>query len=327
MAHEIANINGQDCIAFVGEKPWHGLGQELTQSATIETWKKEAGMGYDIVAAPVKFNIEGQADAASFARRNVLYRSDTLAPLSVVSDQYHVVQPGEVLEFFRDLVGAGDMYLETAGVLFGGVRYWAMANTKREAVIGAKDQLRGRLLLTTACDGTQATTAKFVCERVVCNNTLRVALGEKDQVGGVVRRTHGMAFDPKDIKEKLNLIDAGWESFISNVNLLAKATVDDAKVKDFIRSIILNPTQLEQVEREEQLHKRVEQKLAAIFSLYENGMGADMTRGTLWGAVNAITEHVDHHVGKIADNALFNSWYGHGDNLKARAFETALELV
>jgi phage/plasmid-like protein (TIGR03299 family) len=337
MAHELAFVGNKASIAFVGELPWHGLGQRLTMGAPIETWVKESGLNYDILSAPVKFDIPVEANlpgvdlgniTKTFEKRRVLYRSDSKSALSVVSDSYNIVQPKEVLEFFRDIVEAGDMHLETAGALFGGTRYWAMANANFEDDVIKNDRIKGRLLLTTSCDGTLATTAKFVSERVVCNNTLRIALGEKDEKKPQVRVTHGSAFDANKIKEALGLLDNGWHHFMTNIKKMARTKMTDVAAKNFIQEIILNAEQQKLLLENNEVHKRVDAKLNMIYEMYKGtGMGASMVTGTVWGALNAITEYADHRIGQKDDNKLWNSWFGYSENLKNKAYDLALEEI
>lgn len=100
MAHLIEHM------AYVGATPWHGLGNQLTQKQPLEIWQREAGMDWQILESPVHFKSDaiGHLGAIhSFPEQKVLFRSDTKAPLSVVSQRYHIVQPREVLEFYRDL--------------------------------------------------------------------------------------------------------------------------------------------------------------------------------------------------------------------------------
>lgn len=345
MAHNISIVKGKAAIAFVGETPWHGLGQALTPGASIETWVKESGLDYDIISTPVKYeipmvgdkstlrNIEGIGSITqNFNAKKVLYRGDTQSPLSVVSSAYNVVQPREVLEFFRDLVEGVDanMHLETAGSLFGGTRYWAMANTNHEADVIKNDRICSRLLLTTSCDGTLATTAKFVSVRVVCNNTLRIALDSSAEGAAHVRVTHGSVFNPEKIKESLGLLDSGWESFLKNIKSMAKTKVTDDAAKDFIARIMLNDEEKYEDWKKnmDSVHKRVGDKLDTIFNMYKGeGMGADIVTGTVWGALNAITEYADHRIGQKNDNKLWNSWFGFSEGLKNKAFAQALEMV
>ena len=124
MAHEITSM------AFTGATPWHGLGNHLTEQQPIQIWLKEAGMDWTIEQSDVLFNADNSAlHIRPYADSKVLFRSDSLAPLSVVSNRYKVVQPHEVLNFYKDLVSAGGFELETAGVLKGGRKLWALAKT------------------------------------------------------------------------------------------------------------------------------------------------------------------------------------------------------
>lgn len=165
-------------MAYAGEIPWHGLGNRLLPNQPIEVWAKQAGMDWHIEESEVRY-IAGKSGIGSirdYPGQRVLYRSDNKMPLSVVSNRYKVVQPGEVLEFYRDLTTHNGFELETAGVLREGRKFWALARTGQSATLKGQDRVDGYLLLATACDGTLATTAQFTSVRVVCNNTLAVAV-------------------------------------------------------------------------------------------------------------------------------------------------------
>ncbi len=97
MAHQIERM------AYVGDTPWHGLGQQLSRHQPLEVWQQQAGMDWQIEASPVRFIADEAGQLGSihaFPEQKVLYRSDTRAPLSVVSQRYKVVQPAEVLELY-----------------------------------------------------------------------------------------------------------------------------------------------------------------------------------------------------------------------------------
>ena len=107
MAHEIAITNGVAQYAST-QREWHGLGQLMQAGASVEDWQKQAGMDYKIQRGRIRYATEtlNPNDPVSKLQtiddKIVLFRSDTLAPLGVVSDSYKVVQPTEVLEFFRE---------------------------------------------------------------------------------------------------------------------------------------------------------------------------------------------------------------------------------
>ena len=153
MAHQIENM------AYVGQTPWHGLGNQLTPNQPIEVWAKQAGMDWQIESSNVSYmaqNGRGQSIIMPYEEQRVLYRSDTHAPLSVVSQRYQEVQPREILEFYRDLTEQSGFELETAGVLKGGKKFWALAKTGQTSALKGKDVSNGYILLATACDGTLA---------------------------------------------------------------------------------------------------------------------------------------------------------------------------
>lgn len=152
-------------MAYVGDTPWHGLGNLLSPKQPIEVWAKQAGMDWQIKSSNVSYmaqNERGQSLILPYEEQRVLYRSDTHAPLSVVSQRFQEVQPKQILEFYRDLTEQSGFELETAGVLKGGKKFWALARTGQTAALKGKDVSNGYILLATACDGTLATTAQFL---------------------------------------------------------------------------------------------------------------------------------------------------------------------
>jgi phage/plasmid-like protein (TIGR03299 family) len=157
MAHQLEQM------AYVGETPWHDLGNQLTQNQPIEVWAQQAGMDWRIESSNVSYmaqNERGQSIIMPYEEQRVLYRSDTHAPLSVVSQRYQEVQPMEILNFYKDLTEQSGFELETAGVLKGGKKFWALARTGQTTSLKGKDVSNGYILLATACDGTLATTAQ-----------------------------------------------------------------------------------------------------------------------------------------------------------------------
>ena len=123
MAHLI------DTMAYTGQTPWHGLGNQLPEKQSLDIWQQAAGMDWTIEQSDVMFNVASDAlHIRPYSDSKVLYRSDTLAPLSVVSSRYNVVQPHEVLHFYQDLVEACGFELETAGSLKGGRKLCALAS-------------------------------------------------------------------------------------------------------------------------------------------------------------------------------------------------------
>lgn len=319
MSHEISiRSNGKAEIAWVNEMPWHGLGQELESSATIEEWVEAAGMDWDVEGSPVKFMAGGVS--TTFTGQQVLYRSDTRVPLSVVSDDFRVVQPKEILEFFRDLTQIHGMQLSVAGVLFGGKRFWATADTGRAAEVLPQDEVRGQLLLMTGVDGTLATSAKFVSTRVVCNNTMRIAINEMG--GKQVRRTHRQIFDARDVKIDLGLLDDAWDRYIQNLKKLTAVKVSDDDAAKLFKNLVKTPKD------DEETSLATKRTVDELMFRMRYGFGADSGRGTAWNWLNAVTEKYTHGTARRDQNRQFvNSIYGNDAAMKDKAFDMMLAIA
>ena len=317
MAHEIAvTADGRNAMAYVGDEPWHGLGQKLSVGAPLETWAHEAGLDFNVNEAAVEFT-KADSSIADFPARKVLYRSDTGAPLAVVGNKYKVVQPLEVLEFFRNLTVEHGWQLETAGVLFNGAKYWALARTGQEVRIMGQDLLQDYMLLATSCDGTLRTTAKRTSIRVVCNNTLSIAAP-----GTGVRVSHASVFNAGAVQSELGLTDA-WSAFAEHAEALAARKVTNKEAVQYVLQLFGDVTK-------PVAEQPAIKTISKVLQLFDgNGKGSDFAsaKGTAWGLVNASTEYLDWHKGLDQSRRLDHAWFGKGNDLKQQAFNNALALL
>jgi phage/plasmid-like protein (TIGR03299 family) len=315
MAHELT-MNGDVAeMAFVGETPWHGLGQKLEQDASFDEWQVAAGMNWSIQSSPVLFT-GNQPLPDVFKGKNVLSRSDTNAPLSVVSDRYKAVQPVEVLHFFKSLVEENGFKLHTAGTLFGGKRMWALAETGNFGEVSKDDGVGGFLLLSTSCDKSIATTARFTTVRVVCNNTLSWATTEN---ANMVSFSHLQKFDHEAVKAKLASSVTAFGAFMEMAKLLKKQQMNAVAVDTFLFNLLKRP--------EETCEEVAEGKpFKKILSLFEGeSKGFELAGTTGWGMLNAVTEFYDHHnTLRSPDSKLNSTWFGVGNKVKNRAVELLL---
>ena len=311
-----------ESMAYTGSTPWHGLGQHLSPQQPIATWLTEAGMDWTIEQSDVLFNVDSSAlHIRPYADSKVLFRSDSLAPLSVVSNRYKVVQPHEVLHFYKDLVSAGGFELETAGVLKGGKKLWALAKTGQEAKLKGNDRIKAYLLLATSCDGTLCTTAQFTSVRVVCNNTLQMAT---QQSTGAVKVPHSTKFDPKQVKEALGLGFSSWELFLRDLKQLSQRTVSPDEAENYFKTVLEEPVSIASGSSS----SKVIQRLGELYNGAAMGSELLAASGTAWGLVNAMTEYVDHHRrARTQDNRLDSAWFGQGAQLKQKALTHALTLL
>jgi phage/plasmid-like protein (TIGR03299 family) len=321
MAHQLSiRKNGFVEMAFTGSRDavWHKLGQQLEVGAPIEQWVENAGMDWNVEKSPVQYT-DNNGVQHNFPGQFVLTRSDTSEPLSIKTDSYKIVQPREVLEFFRDLVNLHDMQLSTAGVLFGGRKFWALAETGKNFKLNGVDEVVGHLLLTTSVDGTSPTVGRFVSTRVVCNNTLQVALGEKNNAN-MVKVSHKVEFDPKAVKVEMGLMDQAWYQFRENVEKLTNTPMSSFDVDRFFKRLAFDPAK-----DDDKQGWGAEKTLANLKSLYTNGAGAEMAKGTAWGALNAVTNLFTHGTGRKSESSQFeSSYYGKDSDMKQQAFDLLL---
>lgn len=314
-----------ESMAYVGQTPWHGLGNPLFPEQPLEVWAQRAGMNWRIESAEVRYvpNVHNEQSAQIYPDQKVLYRSDNQAPLSVVSSRYQVVQPAEILEFYRDLIDIGGYEMETAGVLKEGRKLWALAKTGHSVTLKGRDTVNGYLLLATACDGTLATTAQFTSVRVVCNNTLAIALGNN---AGAVKVGHRSQFDPQAVKQKLGIATSSWAGFMARIQALSQCKLTDKAAETLIKDILST-----KAANADLAILASDRSIRGVLDLYSGrGMGSQLisSEGTAWGLLNSVTEYVDHHRrSRSLDHRMDAAWFGQGAATKQRAWEESLKLV
>lgn len=356
MSHALTiRANGFAEFAHVGEQGWHKLGNAMSDDASEQEWLEASGMNFSIQRSGVRYFCDREGTDQRIAQDMdengkpiadsgpvVLFRSDNKAFLSTVSRGYQVVQPKQVLSFFRDLVDGAGYKLETAGTLFGGRKFFALAKVS-EAIVRGEDKIGSYLLLHTSCDGSSATGARDTTVRVVCRNTLSMATDSK----GGVKVSHRSKFNEKDVKTRLSLNRDNFEMMIDQMRELSAKAVSDATAHQFVRELLrpgskvetapvqavdgqsdlarlLNrPLVLADVDHEQRAPKG-EADILGLFRGTALGQGMPGVRGTAWGLVNAVTAYTDHMAtAKSADHRANSAWFGTGDELKSRAFELA----
>lgn len=309
MAHKLSLLDsGVAEMAYTGASPWHQLGQKVDANAPIEQWLEMAHLQWDIKNSPVKYMNGEMHDFNDF---RVLYRSDTNAALSVVSDRYKVVQPRQMLEFFRTLVDEEGFSIETVGALRGGRQIWAQAKTNIEAEVGSGDIIKAYLFLVTSCDSSLATTAKFVTERVVCANTQAIALAEG---GHEVRVRHNTRFDADRVKGQMGLMGRkAFAGFMDNMRQLTDLRINTSEAEEVLTKVLPVPTGATPVGETKGF-----KTIMGLFQGGAAGYSLPGVAGTGWGLLNAVTEYVDHHSRSRSNENRFNSaMFGVGANLKA----------
>jgi phage/plasmid-like protein (TIGR03299 family) len=342
MAHQLEQM------AYVGETPWHGLGNQLSPHQPIEVWAQQAGMDWRIESSDVSYmakNDRGQSIILPYEEQRVLYRSDTHAPLSVVSQRFQEVQPKEILEFYRDLTEQSGFELETAGVLKGGKKFWALART------GQSTASRVRMSAMAIFYWQQHVMAHLPQQHnlllsVVCNNTLAIALRNGSTSAGVVKVPHSTRFDAEKVKQQLGISVRAWDEHMYEMKQLSQRKVTQQEAAAYFDAVF-NNTSLSIAEQDDsiiQFYRNVANEANATNKTEPNGRamskvmdmfngqgrGAELSsaKGTAYGLLCSITEFVDHERRAMStDHRLDSAWFGTGAAMKQRGLEQALRMV
>lgn len=303
-----------DTMAYRGNTPWHGLGDTIPQNANIEQVAQASGLIWAALEMPVY--LEGGVQIPGY---KALVRSDTKQALSIMSERYKTVQPREILEFYRDLTENLGYTMETAGSLKGGRKIWALAKTPDSITLPGDDKIEGYLLLATSLDGTLSTVAKPTSVRVVCNNTLQLAL----QGEGGIRTNHNTTFDPRRVKDALGLVSTAWGVFADVAQVLATRKVTAEEVVDFMGKVVFKTDDTEKLEK-----GLASQKGQQLIHAIKHSPGANLpsAQGTAWGILNGLTHWLDHTASRSQDNRLNSAWFGAGAATKQNAVDFLMGL-
>lgn len=307
MSHELTvRRDGTVEMAYLeGTYVWHGLGNSFGSGATIDEIRLKAGMDWTCESIPLTYLHNGES--YTITDRVAQVRSDTGAALGVVSSDFKSVQPGDTTEFFRDIVETLGLQVTTAGTLFGGRKLFVSAYIGEQSLIDDRDRVKSYLLLSTALDGSMATTARYTSVCVVCNNTLRM----ENEGEASVRVLHSTTFDAAKVKKTLGVAPRSFDMFMENMRALGRKPVSEHQATDLTNQLL---------ETEEgPVHKK-------IMSLFrgEDLLGVDLEgrHGTAWGWLNSVTQFADHERrAKSESHRLNSALFGSADRLKSRALE------
>lgn len=308
MAHEV------ETMAYAGEVPWHGLGVKVIDDLTPEQMLVKAGLDWTVDKVPTYIDYNDQKIPTT---DSALVRSSDGKILSVVSGEWNPVQNHEAFEFFNDFVMAGDMKMHTAGSLREGKNVWALAKVDEDFEILGGDKVEPYLLFSNPHEYGKCIDIRFTAIRVVCNNTLTLALGTSSDL--VVRLNHRRAFDADMVKRTLGVAHSKMSTYKEAAEFLATKRYNEDNLHNYLREIFPSLSK----ENKEVMSRPAEQ----ILSVIDTQPGADFAPGSWWNAFNAVTYTTDHLLGHSNDSRLQSAWYGQNRQRKITALNKALEYA
>ena len=321
MTHNLnMRSDGRASMMYVDTPPWHQLGVKLPKLATSSEAIEAAGLDYSVEKRTL-YTLAEKKRLVEIPDQFCTIRTDTSAVLGVVGGRYTVLQNTDAFGFFDALVGDGDAIYETAGALGRGERIWLLAKLPSFIRIGKKDIVNKYLLLTNAHDGSSVVRCKLTPIRVVCQNTLSVALAGTEQEVHI-RHTPNSVEKLKEAHKLLGLTNQLYQQLDEIFNRMQLRKVSNKELLAYVKQLVPdNPEAQKFTTRTENIRDK-------ILELYETGAGADMTRGRTFGLINAVSEFTDHvqHTSN-PEKRLKSVWFGSGADLKEKAFQQAMQLL
>lgn len=307
MAHNLDfnERTGRYSFFSVQEKAWHGLGQIVTDYPTSAEAIKQAGLDYEVIKSPLytnASNIIDPSDNLEIVNNEVnvpnyfaTIRTDNNAVLGVVGKEYHIVQNREAFSFFDAIVGGTDGILyETAGALGNGERIFITAKLPDYIRVGNGDDITEKyIFLTTSHDGSGSITAAFTPVRIVCQNTLNASLRNMSNVVRI-RHTSGAKQRLENAHKVMGLANEFSNQLEDIFNNWAKVKVADNEVKKMIQfALCPNKETLQHLKagNDDELSTVFKNTVedAFAYAMTSDSQQMNTTKGTLFGAYNAVT--------------------------------------
>lgn len=304
-----AGIYENDWMLSAKERPWHGIGTVVEEAPTSEDAIKIAKLDWTVNQFPVFAN--GNEIPGYFA--NV--RSDTNEALGLVRGRYKVIQNAEAFDFVDGIIENKDIECryETAGSLFNGRRIFLLVKLPNKELLG--DDVENYLFFTNSHDGSSALTAGITNVRVVCNNTLQMAIRGAQRTW-TCRHTDSIFAKKAQAQEALGLAVTYMDSMDEIAEELATRKINE---ETFFRNLFHSKMNLAS-------DKAKQQTIERIHLIYNEKDDLQNFRGTAWGMYNAVADFVSNttpfkKTKVYNDNKLMNFFDGY------KLLETSQDLL
>lgn len=311
-----------ETIAWAGEPPWHGLGTTVPNDLSPREMQSKAQLDWRVAKVPLQYEFDQtKCDSGQFA----LVRTSDGRLLDVVkSDHWEPVQNEEAFEFFERFVELNAMSMEVAGSLRGGKIVFVLAKMNHgfEVGAGSGDRTDGYLLFTNPHRYGQSVDIRLTPIRVVCMNTLSLALRSRSRA--TVKYSHWHKFNVQAARsvfvDALDLL----RQYEREAHLLATKTYDHFRLQEYFDACFPYVPNMHTRSRR---RRSMSANAYRAMGIVETQPGARYAAGTWWNAFNAVTYLTDHEVGKSDETRLHAAWYGKGEQRKRHALELAVKYA
>ena len=265
----------------VREKPWYGLGTVVAEAPASSDALKMAGLDWKVVQEPIftDFNekIEGYKANVRDSDRKVL---------GVVSDRYKVVQNEDAFSFTDELLGKGVRY-ETAGVLQEGKKVWLLARLPREYII-AGERISPYLVFSNTHDGSGSVKVAVTPVRVVCNNTLNLAL-ETAKRSFSMMHTGNIQDKMEEARDTLFMAENYMDHLGAEFEQLHRQKVTDEQVREYVELLLPMEKEPTSVQAKNILRLRED-----MLKRYYNAPDLQKVGKNAYRFINAVSDFATH---------------------------------
>ena len=318
MSHDLTiGADGVAEIAFAGSKNdvWHRLGHERMDGKPISEWRQRAGIAFKVTKAPLFVEWNGQKIEVPNVKG--LQRTDNGFVLGTGSDIYQIHQPDDVADFFEHYIAQDDRFaIDVMGSLQGGRKIWATAVFKPKLEIAGLRHVI-RLLMTTTFDASGATVNKLTDTRVVCANTMAVALSGDHRAE--VKTRHNTRFNRDRVCAELE----GMAQSVDRYKAFGDAMAEQRMVKETVSKYFKKLLDIPFDAKSDEVTTRKMNQFSDLNRCYGQTVQEGTEPETAWAALNAVTRYVDHSKssrGGNPDEARFvSAQFGTGAAMKAKA--------
>ena len=268
-----------ETMMYVREKPWHGLGVRVEEAATSADAIRLAGLDWIIDSRPV---YDEKGNVISGFKANT--RSSDGSVMGIVSNRYRIVQNQDAFDFTDSLIGEGITY-ETAGSLHNGKKIWLLGRMPERYILGEK--FEPYICFTNTHDGTGAVRACMTPVRVVCNNTLNMALAEAKRAWSTPHLGNIQA-KLQEARTTLQIAEEYLVKLDEEADRLANEKMSEGQMEQVITLMLPIPEKATERQKKTVMEAR-------------DGIVACMIRpdiaqyiGTKYGFINAVSDYVGH---------------------------------
>ena len=314
MSHEIEMVNGVAQMAYAGDLPWHGLGQQVSDDITTDGMMEAAGLDWSVTKQPMYY-MDDLGEMGEVPGKSALVRSSDNKVMDIVGQDWNPVQNAEAFEFFREFVDTGDMHMHTAGSLKDGKMVWALAQVNDGFTIKTaqgEDSVESYLLFSNPHQYGKSIDVRFTPIRVVCNNTLTLSLNQN--VDQYVRMGHQRPFNAEDAMATLGMAHKKLETYKEAAEYLCQKSYTTDDMLNYFNQVFPSASD------------RDSNKSREAQEVMHTQAGAALGEGTFWQLFNTVTYMTDHTLGRNSDTRLQSAWYGQNQNVKKKALELAVNM-